>query len=148
MPPKKRVRTPEEEAAREERQRIQVIERMRRYRERLAERNRERNEERAQENATEFEQYRQERCREILRRCRNNREIIPVIGGEHYLGPMDVNCTHCNAKHFSAERVSNKGDSFNDCCSHGAVRLEKLPEYLEQLRSLIDGSHEKSKFFF
>ena len=120
---------------------------MRRYRERLVERNRERNEERAEKNATEFEQYRQERYRERLRRCRNNREIIPVINGEHYLGPMDVNCIYCNTQHFSAERVSNKGDSFNDCCSH-RIRLEKLPEYPEQLRSLFDGSHDKSKFFF
>ena len=44
---------------------------------------------------------------------------------QHYLGPMNVLCCHCGAKHFEDEKVHNKGNSFNDCCSHGAV---KLPE--------------------
>ena len=39
-----------------------------------------------------------------------------------------VLCVHCRAKHFPAEKVSNKGNSFNDCCSHGKVILETLPE--------------------
>ncbi|KYM98545.1 ATP-dependent DNA helicase PIF1 [Cyphomyrmex costatus] len=61
---------------------------------------------------------------------------------------MDVSCIHCNAKHFAAERISNKGDSFHDCCNHGKVYLEPLPEFLHFLRALYEGNHEKSNHFF
>jgi len=37
---------------------------------------------------------------------------------EYYIGSMDVFCIHCNAKHFAAEKISNKGNSFHDCCNH------------------------------
>lgn len=39
---------------------------------------------------------------------------------EYYIGPMNVSCIHCNAKHFAAEKIVNKGISFHDCCNHGA----------------------------
>lgn len=42
---------------------------------------------------------------------------------EYYIGSMDVTCIHCNAKHFAAEKISNKGNSFHDCCNHGEVFL-------------------------
>jgi len=67
---------------------------------------------------------------------------------EYYIGSMDVSCIHCNAKHFEAEKVSNKGNSFHDCCNHGAVYLEILPQPPQFLQSLFDGSHEKSNNFF
>lgn len=73
--------------------------------------------------------------------------ISPIIE-EHYIGRMNVLCTHCNAKHFDAERVSNKLNSFNDCCSHGEVSLERLPDPPSILKSLYDGSHKKSNHFF
>ncbi|KYM94629.1 ATP-dependent DNA helicase PIF1 [Cyphomyrmex costatus] len=60
---------------------------------------------------------------------------------------MDVSCIHCNAKHFAAERISNKGDSFHDCCNHGKVYLEPLPEFPHFLRALYEGNHEKSNHF-
>ena len=44
--------------------------------------------------------------------CNEPTEIL-----EHYIGEMNVECVYCNAKHFSAERVANKGYSFNDCCN-------------------------------
>jgi len=47
---------------------------------------------------------------------------------EYYIGSMDVLCIHCNAKHFPAENVSNKRNSFHDCCNHGAVYLKSLPQ--------------------
>jgi len=36
---------------------------------------------------------------------------------EYYIGSMDVFYIHCNAKHFAAEKISNKGNSFHDCWS-------------------------------
>ena len=47
-----------------------------------------------------------------------NREICEEV---HYLGTMNVECRPCKAQHFSQERISGKGDSFNDCCRHGKV---------------------------
>lgn len=67
---------------------------------------------------------------------------------EYYIGSMDVHCIHCNAKHFTAEKVSNKGNSFHDCCNHGAVYLESLPQPPQFLRSLFDDNHAKSNNFF
>jgi hypothetical protein len=43
------------------------------------------------------------------------------------LGPMNIECTHCKALHFKGQRVSNKGDSFYDCCGHGKVILAPAP---------------------
>jgi len=67
---------------------------------------------------------------------------------EYYIGSMDVSCVHCNAKHFAAEKISNRGSSFHDCCNHGAVYLQPLPEHPQFIRSLFDGSHIKSNDFF
>ena len=47
---------------------------------------------------------------------------------EYYIGSMDVHCIHCNAKHFAAEKVSNRGNSFHDCCNHGTIYFELLAE--------------------
>lgn len=67
---------------------------------------------------------------------------------EYYIGAMDVNCIHCNAKHFAAEKVSNRGNSFHDCCNHGAVYLESLPELPQFLYDLFNENHVKSNNFF
>ena len=67
---------------------------------------------------------------------------------EYYLGEMDVLCSHCNAKHFTAEKVFNKGNSFNDCYGHGTVKLEAIPDFSDNLRSLFENIHQKSKVFF
>jgi len=67
---------------------------------------------------------------------------------ENYIGPMDVFCTYCHAKHFTAEKIFNKGNSFHDCCNHGAIYLESLPQLPQFLRSVFEGSHAKSDNFF
>ena len=61
---------------------------------------------------------------------------------------MDVLCSHCNAKHFTAEKVINKGNPFNDCCGHGTVKIEVIPDFPDNLRSLFENNHQKSKAFF
>lgn len=66
---------------------------------------------------------------------------------EHYIGAMDVLCSNCKAKHFAQERVANKL-SFNDCCSHGEVSIETLPNPPTFLKKLLNGTHEESKHFF
>ena len=47
---------------------------------------------------------------------------------------MNVLCKHCNAKHYAAEKGFNKGNSFNDCCKHGSIELESIPDFLAELR--------------
>ena len=54
--------------------------------------------------------------------------IVPEII-KSFLGEMNIECVHCKAKHFSGERVSRKGNSFHDCCSHGNVKLLSDPEF-------------------
>ncbi|XP_058789056.1 uncharacterized protein LOC131663017 [Phymastichus coffea] len=61
---------------------------------------------------------------------------------------MNILCKHCNAKHFKDEKVSNQGLSFNDCCGHGSVKLDSLPDLPPELLKLFDGTHEKSPIFF
>ena len=61
---------------------------------------------------------------------------------------MNVLCCHCGAAHFSDEKVSNKGLSFNDCCGHGTVILDEPPNFPEPLKSMFKGTHEKSANFF
>ena len=67
---------------------------------------------------------------------------------ENYLGKIDVLCKHCNAKHFTAEKVLNKVNSFNDCCGHGSIQLEPIPDFPHDLLSLLENNHLKSKPFF
>lgn len=61
---------------------------------------------------------------------------------ENHIGAMNVICRYCNAKHFTDEIVSNKTNSFNDCCRHGEVSLETQPEFPPLLKSLFTGTHE------
>ena len=67
---------------------------------------------------------------------------------ENYLGKIDVLCKHCHAKHFTAEKVLNKVNSFNDCCGHGSIQLEPIPDFPQDLLSLLENNHLKSKPFF
>ncbi|XP_058796825.1 uncharacterized protein LOC131667435 [Phymastichus coffea] len=61
---------------------------------------------------------------------------------------MDILCIHCKAVHFVSEKVANKGFSFNDCCSHGAVALESILDFPPELYRLFNGNHPKSNNFF
>ncbi|KYN16225.1 DNA repair and recombination protein pif1, mitochondrial [Trachymyrmex cornetzi] len=61
---------------------------------------------------------------------------------------MDVLCINCKAKYFATEKISNKGNSFHDCCNHGAVYLESLPQSPQFLHCLFNNNHAKSNNFF
>jgi len=58
-----------------------------------------------------------------------------------------VSCIHCNAKHFAAAKISNKGNLFHDCCNHGLVHLQSLPECPQFIRTLFNSSHKANDFF-
>lgn len=67
---------------------------------------------------------------------------------EHYIGEMNLCCKHCGAKHFNFEKVFNKGNSFNNCCNHGNVELDPLPQPPHVLYKLFTENHSKSKHFY
>lgn len=69
-----------------------------------------------------------------LRNIINDRQITDCT--ENYLGKMNVECIHCKARHFEGEKV-NRGNSFNDCCNHGKVILEKDKEFPPLLKSFF-----------
>lgn len=75
----------------------------------------------------------------------NNNNVQSI--NENYIGKMDVMCSHCHAKHFKAEEVANKKNSFSTCCSHGEVALDSLPDPPILLKQLFDRSHELSSHF-
>ena len=79
---------------------------------------------------------------------RNRLTNLPQSVTQDYLGPMNMVCIHCNAKHFVSEKVSNKGLSFHDCCSHGSVLIEPTSTFPKDLLELFNGSHGKSNDFF
>ena len=61
---------------------------------------------------------------------------------------MNIFCKHCNAKHFASEKVFNTGNLFNDCCGHGTVELESIPDFPAELRLLFENHDEKSRTLF
>ena len=120
---------------------------------------------RTPEEEAEFQRLRRERraANARISRSRNSNRvpiIVPFTESvtihripenvieENYLGPMNELCIHCNAKHFKGEKIANKPHSYNQCCSHGEVKLDPLPEFPVELRNLLNGTHEKSKEFF
>ena len=72
---------------------------------------------------------------------------LPIIHQDS-LGEMNILCKHCNAKHFTGEKISNKGLSFSDCCSHGSVKLQPMPTFPKDLLDMFNGSHVLSNDFF
>uniref|UniRef100_A0A915M2W0 Helitron helicase-like domain-containing protein n=1 Tax=Meloidogyne javanica TaxID=6303 RepID=A0A915M2W0_MELJA len=72
--------------------------------------------------------------RNLRYRNRLRDEIRLFAAGDHRnvivnrLGRMNVKCTHCGALHFPEEKIGNKGNSFNNCCHHGKVNLNLIPE--------------------
>jgi len=61
---------------------------------------------------------------------------------------MNLRCEHYGARHFNSEKVTNKGNSFNDCCGHGTVELNPLPQLPHELYELFTENHPKSKHFY
>ncbi|XP_058790186.1 uncharacterized protein LOC131663673 [Phymastichus coffea] len=98
-----------------------------------------------------FQEAKRLRDRENLchrRQAARDRLRVRTTGiDEDYLGPMNVLCSHCNAKHFQDEKISNKGLSFSDCCSHGSALLDPLPTFPSELQSLFTGNNPKSNLF-
>ena len=141
-------RTSEEERELRERQRVLRNERAKRHR---AQRNNNVNNKlntlepnNNQVNLTERSRTRRRRCRsrendEVEREFQNRRHERNVENrrfleensnvDEYYYGEMNVLCSHSNTKHFTAEKVFNKGNSFNDCCGNGTVELEEIPDF-------------------
>ncbi|KAJ7722552.1 hypothetical protein DFH07DRAFT_683519, partial [Mycena maculata] len=68
----------------------------------------------------------------------------------HDFGRMDVVCTHCQAFHWTAEKVVSSGEDapkFGSCCNHGKVVLEALTEPPAPLQQLFIGTDPQSKEF-
>ena len=164
--PKKINRTPEEEILFKEQQRQKANERQRQCRQRkkqkeLQETSSQNLEEQTvslsditqSDNSTEQpisdEPPLAKKSRTSLRKNFNNVNIHQLDKiSEHYIGKLNIKCIHCDALHFTAEKVANCGNSFNDCCSHGKVSLEDLPDPPKYLRSLFDQTHPMTKHFF
>ena len=155
--------TAEEEREFRERQRVLRNERVRRFKKRCNNNSNTLEPNNNQVNLTEKSRQCRWRCRsrendEEEREFQNRRREWNVENqrfleqnsniDEYYLGEMDVLCSHCNAKHFTAEKVFNKGNSFNDYSGHGTVKLEAIPDFPDNLRSLFENNHQKSKVFF
>ncbi|KDR11577.1 hypothetical protein L798_14540 [Zootermopsis nevadensis] len=64
---------------------------------------------------------------------------------QHYLGPMNYECIHCKALHWLDESTQRSSKSFYDCCAHGKVVLDSLPEYPDELRKLFSLRHFRNK---
>jgi len=57
---------------------------------------------------------------------------------QHYLGPMNVLCSHCNALHFESEKLSSSTRAlkrFGGCCLQGQINL---PPFHQPPRELAD----------
>ncbi|EPB71688.1 hypothetical protein ANCCEY_09207 [Ancylostoma ceylanicum] len=65
----------------------------------------------------------------------------------HYLGPMDVECSNCGAKHFAQARISSNGHSFNACCNFGRVSIRMFEMFPTEIQSLLEGQDERCKHF-
>lgn len=64
---------------------------------------------------------------------------------ENYLGPMNVLCKFCKAKHFTSEMT--KRNNFNNCCHNGKVILPEDKKYPDEIKNLIlENSSENTKF--
>lgn len=136
MPRRKVNRTSEEEEEflRHTRHRNKINQRRRRYK------------------RSKFLRQKAKSVSERVQKCnaKKRRQFLPknIDVTEDYLGPMNVKCCHCGARHFGEEVLSHGKPSFNDCCSHGTVPLpssfDKFPKKLQQL---FIGSHPLSTEF-
>lgn len=58
----------------------------------------------------------------------------------HDLGRMDVECIHCRALHWMAEKVSGSTANtalFGMCCLHGKVKIDPIPDPPDIIRTLL-----------
>ena len=68
----------------------------------------------------------------------------------HSLGPMNLQCPHCHALHFKAEKLTSSTlnqPKFGTCCLTGQVHLPPFPPAPRDLRDLYDGTSPHSLEF-
>ena len=61
---------------------------------------------------------------------------------QHYLGPMNVLCSHCNALHFESEKLSSSTRAlkrFGGCCLQGQINLPPFHQPPRELADLLFG---------
>lgn len=67
------------------------------------------------------------------------------------IGVADKICCHCGAVMWRYEQTEQqqrqKSDKFSLCCGNGKVLLPLLRETPPELKSLLDGTHDKSALF-
>jgi hypothetical protein len=65
---------------------------------------------------------------------------------------FDVKCMHCKAEHWSEEltieNTRKNYHSFDKCCNHGKIELEKLRSIPPVLKELLMSTHRLSGHFF
>ncbi|KAJ7777827.1 hypothetical protein DFH07DRAFT_730985, partial [Mycena maculata] len=74
-----------------------------------------------------------------------------VVEPEHHdLGRMNLKCRHCDALHWSGEKLaksSNASPEFGMCCNHGKVEIGKLEDPPERLKRLLLDNGPQGKEF-
>ena len=67
-----------------------------------------------------------------------------------YCGKMDVQCEHCHALHWEAEKQANSPKNkpvFGVCCSKGLQHIPEMPKLPPLLKDLFDRKAPNSKLF-
>jgi len=73
----------------------------------------------------------------------------------HTIGPtwMDQECSACQALHWQAERLRAqnakraRAGTFEACCNHGDVMVERMRALPEPLNNLMTGQDSQSRLF-
>ncbi|KAG2029445.1 hypothetical protein BDR03DRAFT_1044674 [Suillus americanus] len=84
-------------------------------------------------------------------------QVIPIPDGGrpytepvplHTLGPLDVECPSCHARHFACERLSKssaRNPLFGMCCLQGQVSLQPFPAWPPELQQAYANHTFRSK---
>ncbi|KAF6172501.1 hypothetical protein GIB67_007014 [Kingdonia uniflora] len=70
--------------------------------------------------------------------------------GCHFLGQMDVLCTHCSALHWKDEQLSKSliiKPLFGQCCIQGKIKVLNLDALPNEFQELYDGNGPHSRSF-
>ncbi|KAF6163579.1 hypothetical protein GIB67_022144 [Kingdonia uniflora] len=70
--------------------------------------------------------------------------------GCHFLGQMDVVCTHCSALHWKDEQLLNSSiinPLFGQCCLQGKIKIPILKALPNEFQELYDGNGSHSRSF-
>lgn len=68
----------------------------------------------------------------------------------HFLGEMNVPCSHCSALHFETEKLTNSSKrhpKFGSCCLQGQIKLPQLQPPPPKLQKLLYGQSLLSESF-